>query len=184
MAKSVLAKGLLTVHDHLEIEESLKALYSFIDDYRERPERLSSFILTFRETLPFTEFENMFWSFLRTINGLDKKIYLHDSRVDSNPNSSRYSFSLKSEAFFILALHPESPRWERRFKWPAIVFNPHHQFEVLRKKGLFTKIRNIIRRRDLVLQGSINPMVSDFGERSELYQYLGKVYSPDEKLFV
>ena len=84
----------------------------------------------------------------------------------------------------MLSLHPDSPRWSRRFKHPAIVFNPHQQFENLRRKGLFTKIRNLIRKRDQELQGFTNPMLNDFGDKSEIYQYIGKLYSPEETLSI
>ena len=65
---------------------------------------------------------------------------------------------------------------------PAIVFNPHIQFERMRKKGIFKKVQNIIRLRDKLLQGSINPMLSDFGDKSEVFQYTGRIYAPDETL--
>lgn len=182
MAKAVLTKGFLTVHDYENVEESLCSIYEFIDRYRERPDRLSSFILTFQEKISFSEFEKKFWLLLKSINEIDKKNYPHDARVSHDSESEHFSFSLKSEAFFILALHPESPRWARRFKYPAIVFNPHQQFEALRMKGLFDKIRNLIRKRDKELQGFVNPMLSDFGVRSEIYQYTGRMYGPEELL--
>jgi uncharacterized protein len=184
MAKAVLTKGMLTVHDYQSVENTLNAIYEFIDKYRENPSRLSSFILTFNEALTFTEFENKFWDLIKSLQAKDKKIYLHDSRVSSDIQNTNFSFSLKSEAFFILALHPESPRIARRLSFPAIVFNPHQQFETLRNKGLFGKIRNLIRNRDKALQGFVNPMLSDFGEKSEIYQYTGRTYSPEETLFI
>lgn len=115
---------------------------------------------------------------------MDKEKYEHDPRVSSQIASPDFSFSMKSEAFFILALHPQSPRLARRLPIPAIVFNPHQQFETLRKKGVFNKVRNFIRNRDKALQGFINPMLSDFGEKSEIYQYTGRVYSPEETLSI
>jgi FPC/CPF motif-containing protein YcgG len=184
MAKAVITRGLLVVHDHHQVEDSLEALYGFIDKYRENPSRLSSFVLNFSEKMSFPEFEKTFWNLLKSFNTIDKNIFSHDSRVAHETTSKHFSFSLKSEALFILALHPESPRWARRFIRPAIVFNPHQQFEALRKRGLFGKIRDIIRKRDEQLQGFINPMLNDFGERSEIYQYTGRMYSPDETLTI
>lgn len=182
MAKGLLNKGLLKVHVYDNVADTLAHIYSFIDEYRKNPSRLSSFILCFEDHLNFCEFEKIFWQTLRSMSDIDKKFFAHDDRVSSDINSAEFSFSLKSEAFFILALHPESPRWARRFSTPAIVFNPHQQFEKLRAKGLFSRIREIIRARDTLLQGFVNPMLSDFGERSEIYQYLGKIYSPHETL--
>jgi FPC/CPF motif-containing protein YcgG len=54
------------------------------------------------------------------------------------------------------------------------VFNPHEQFERLRADGHWKRMQETIRRRDLELQGSINPMLSDFGEQSEARQYSGR----------
>ena len=36
-------------------------------------------------------------------------------------------------------------------------------------------MQETIRHRDLQLQGTINPMLSDFGERSEARQYSGRI---------
>lgn len=182
MAKSLLSKGLLRVHIYRSVADTLTEIYDFIDHYRKNPSRLSSFILCFEEKPCFEEFEEKFWHTLKTMNEIDKGSYPHDARVSSDIHSSEFSFSLKSEAFFILALHPQSPRWARRFAHPAIVFNPHQQFEKLRAKGLFSRIRELIRARDTLLQGFVNPMLSDFGERSEIYQYMGKIYHPHETI--
>ena len=52
--------------------------------------------------------------------------------------------------------------------------NPHAQFERLRAEGRFARLRALIRARDIVLQGSSNPSLADFGERSEARQYSGR----------
>lgn len=184
MAKAVLTKGMLTIHSHQTAEDTLDAMYAFIDRYRKKHSRLSSFILTFDRKMDFNEFEKQFWKLIKTLHVMDKEKYEHDPRVSSQIASPDFSFSMKSEAFFILALHPQSPRLARRLPIPAIVFNPHQQFETLRKKGVFNKVRNFIRNRDKALQGFINPMLSDFGEKSEIYQYTGRVYSPEETLSI
>jgi FPC/CPF motif-containing protein YcgG len=40
--------------------------------------------------------------------------------------------------------------------------------------GVYHKVRNKIRERDIALQGNINPVLEDFGERSEARQYSGR----------
>lgn len=184
MAKTVLKKGHISYNELNNLTENdetsviIKRLYDFVDDYRANPEKLRSFILTLDDPAyaNFENFEAVFWKFLKDLNAEDKKQYQHDPRVSSDPNSSDFSFSLKGEAFFILVLHPQSPRLARKFVKPTIVFNLHQQFEDLRNKGLFKKIRNVIRQRDRLLQGFINPMLADFGEKSEVFQYLGRKY--------
>lgn len=188
MAKSVAAKGMLVTQEvaDLESENEFKLIverfHGFIDEYRKNPGRLSSFIVLVNSSLSFENFEAKFWRFLKRLHTEDKLAYRHDPRVSSVVAADDFSFSIKEEAFFILALHPESPRFARRFSSPAIVFNPHQQFENLRKAGIFERIKNLIRKRDINLQGSINPMLSDFGARSEIYQYMGRVHPEDEVL--
>jgi FPC/CPF motif-containing protein YcgG len=57
-----------------------------------------------------------------------------------------------------------------------MVFNPHAQFEELRKTNRYEKMKNIVRQRDILYSGSVNPMLADFGEASEVYQYSGRQY--------
>lgn len=174
MAKSVLKNGVLRFHeakDH-SLESILDLMGDFVHSYRST-DKLHSFILGF-PSMTFQEFEKFFWKFLISLKFLDHSP--HDSRVDSDPFSPRFSYSLHSEGFFILLLHPDSPRLSRRTKFPAIVFNPHQQFEDLRDKNIFYKVRDIIRKRDLELQGNANPMLHDFGVSSEIFQYTGKKY--------
>lgn len=166
-----------------EISRLHSEFESFVQSFR-RQEKLSSFILICHDERyrSFEVFENEFWKFLKEIRKYDQKFYSHDSRVSDDPTDNKFSFSISSEAFFILLLHPDSPRLSRRLSMPAIVFNPHIQFERMRKKGIFKKVQNIIRLRDKLLQGSINPMLSDFGDKSEVFQYTGRIYAPDETL--
>jgi FPC/CPF motif-containing protein YcgG len=190
MAKAILKKGFVhfedidDLQDEKQISRVLKNFYRFIDKFRNKPDKLSSFILSVKnpDVKNFMDFENQFWKFLERINSLDKKKYAHDPRVNKDPMAPDFSFSLKEEAFFVLALHPESERLARRFSTPTIVFNPHRQFEELRNKGVFKKVRDLIRKKDELLQGFMNPMLADFGEKSEVFQYLGKKYPPNASI--
>lgn len=179
MAKAVLQTGhceLCSV-DELDGEKLLPDFYKFISQYRSAPKKLASFIVCLEKELSFEEFESKFWRFLSELVYHDRKLHKHDSRVSSDPSSPNFSFSIMEEAFFILAMHPDSPRMARRFSRPLIIFNPHQQFERLREAGIFTAIRDRIRYLDKKLQGHINPMLSNFGEESEIYQYTGKIYT-------
>ena len=64
----------------------------------------------------------------------------------------------------------------RQFKYPTLVFNPHAQFEQLRKTAKYDKMKLAVRKRDMAYSGSINPMLEDFGKVSEVYQYSGRKY--------
>ena len=188
MAKSVVKNGLIKIlrvnGSDFSVETLLKNLYLFVDDYREKPQKLRSFIVVLddEKSKTFEGYEKNFWKIISELSLEDKKHFSHDPRVSDDPQNPNFSYSVKSEAFFILGLHPQSPRLARRFFRPAIVFNLHQQFEDMRRKGIFGKVRNLIRKKDLILQGSPNPMLSDFGEKSEIFQYLGKVYSTVSEL--
>jgi FPC/CPF motif-containing protein YcgG len=156
----------------------LKFLYDFVDDYRINQDQFTSAAIVFNgpQQLSENEFELLLWTKLQSLHNLDRRNHSYDKRVASEPDSRNFSFSLKEEAFFIIGLHPGSPRPARKFTYPVIVFNPHQQFERLRADNRFEKMKTVIRKRDIDLTGSINPMLSDFGERSETFQYTGKVY--------
>ena len=162
-------------------EEILKFLYNFVDSYRTSEKSFHSAAVIFREPLNIDEgtFDSLFWQRLKALSSLDKERYKHDPRVDSDPRSSRYSFSLKEEAIFVLGLHPESKTRSRRFKYPTLIFNPHAEFEKLRNTNRYSKMKQVVRRRDVAYSGSINPTLADFGEVSEVYQYTGVQYNED-----
>ncbi|HSN10910.1 MAG TPA: guanitoxin biosynthesis heme-dependent pre-guanitoxin N-hydroxylase GntA, partial [Propionibacteriaceae bacterium] len=77
-------------------------------------------------------------------------------------------------AFFVVGMHPRASRIARRTPWPVLVFNLHRQFEALRASERYERMRDTIRRRDVRLQGSVNPMVADHGSVSEARQYSGR----------
>ena len=157
----------------------LQFLYSFVDKYRASEDSYHSAAVIFREPLVMDEkiFDSLMWQRLNSLNSLDKQTYSHDRRVDSDPSSSHFSFSLKEEAFFILGLHSGSSRRSRQFEYPALIFNPHAEFEKLRMSNRYAKMKEVVRKRDVEYSGSINPMLADFGEASEVYQYSGMKYN-------
>ena len=183
-AKAALAKQQIKcfVADNLacpkDDESILKFLYSFIDDFRSSEELYHSATVIFKAPAVNNEevFDEFMWRRLQSLSDMDSSKYEFDPRVDTDPFSSNFSFSLKEEAFFIIALHPANSRPLRRFKYPTLVFNPHIQFEKLRETGKYKTMKQVVRKRDMAYSGSINPMLSDFGESSEVYQYSGRKY--------
>jgi FPC/CPF motif-containing protein YcgG len=134
-----------------------------------------AFIAVFPEYPPETEhdFEGRLWLQLQMLHNADGRT-LWDPSVSSDPDDPRFSFSFAGRAFFVVGLHPHSSRLARRFRWPALVFNPHSQFERLRTAGHYKRYQSLIRERDIALQGSVNPNLAEFGERSEARQYSGR----------
>ncbi|RZJ51281.1 MAG: YqcI/YcgG family protein [Chryseobacterium sp.] len=158
--------------------EILDFIYQFVDQYRTSENQFHTVCIIFPEAEDLSEemFDRFMWMRLQALSNLDAEKYSYDGRVDSSPMSDQFSFSLKEEAFFVIGLNPQSSRPARRFKYPAIVFNPHAQFEELRALKRYEKMKNIVRKKDVDLSGSINPMLEDFGNSSEVYQYSGLQY--------
>ncbi|MEO6948531.1 MAG: guanitoxin biosynthesis heme-dependent pre-guanitoxin N-hydroxylase GntA [Ginsengibacter sp.] len=186
-AKGALAKDNIRVmvleqfDDEKNSQEILNFAYNFIREYRESKDGLHSMVFIFKEPVMTNEaaFEEMLWGSLQSLSDLDAARYGYDKRVSADPSSPTFSFSLMEEAFFIIALHPSSSRMARRFTYPALVFNPHAQFEEMKKKGTYQKVKKVNRERDIKLSGSINPMLKDFGESSEIFQYSGAQHNAD-----
>jgi FPC/CPF motif-containing protein YcgG len=161
----------------------LEFIYDFVDVYRNSKKAFHSAAVLFRkpDIRDEKQFDILLWERLAALRSLDQQKYNYDQRVDDDPGSEKYSFSLKAEAFFIIGIHPASNRNARKFSYPALVFNPHAEFEKLRQTNRYEQMKKVVRKRDQVFSGSVNPMLKDFGEASEVYQYSGIQYGTDWK---
>lgn len=150
-------------------------LQRFVLERDQLPGEFTSFIATFLEPKMRTpkEFETLLWSQLAVLHAIDPH---HDwsEAVSNDPEDPEFSFSFAGQPFFIVGLAPSSRRWARRFPWPTLVFNDHHQFERLRREQQFERLKQVIRDRDEKLHGSPNEMLSDHGTHSEARQYAGR----------
>lgn len=100
-----------------------------------------------------------------------------DPSVSRDPADPHFAFSVAGRAYFVVGLHPHASRIARRMPRPTLVFNVHEQFEQLRSSERFSRMRDTIRRRDVQVQGDLNPMVADYGNDSEARQYSGRAVS-------
>jgi FPC/CPF motif-containing protein YcgG len=135
-----------------------------------------AFVAVFRGRAPASEraFERRLWTELQRLHDEDHPSVEWDPAVSPDPEDAKFSFSFGGCALFVIGMHPKSSRLARQFRWPALVFNPHAQFERLRRAGRFATLRDRIRARDVALQGTLNPNVADFGDRSAASQYSGR----------
>jgi FPC/CPF motif-containing protein YcgG len=157
------------------------ALHQFTtNDFRMRTD-YASFVAIFEgpQDLDEIEFENLLWQQLRGLHRYDAAHFDWDPNVRSDPADPHFSFSFGGQALYVIGMHAKSSRQARQFPWPTLVFNPHEQFERLRSDGKWKRMQDTIRSRDLALQGSINPMLSDFGIQSEARQYSGRAVEED-----
>ena len=186
-AKAALNSGSQTLRVYQELGrdqcalELARDLEAFIFSEVRKTNRFASFVAMFREPRALAEkqFEDLLWLALQQLHYIDVVRHPWNAKVSSDPANARFAFSFASEPLYVVGLHGGSWRRARRFPWPTLVFNPHEQFERLRHDGNWTKMQEMIRRRDIALQGSTNPMLSDFGEQSEARQYSGRAVDAD-----
>ena len=168
----------LNVYNDFGSEETagkiLEDLEEYIKAYDFESNDFKTFLAVFPDSPDYSEigFENVLWKQLENLHKNDNKEW--DHRVSSDPGSEHFSFSIGGRAFYIVGMHPGASRKARQSPYPAIAFNLHWQFEKLREMGSYHTVRDKIRERDKDLQGSINPMLEDFGSSSEAKQYSGR----------
>lgn len=180
MAKTVFKREQFDFHVYEEMGaiNTTQLILNDLDRYLAKANSNDNEFYSFIATFPNssfedeTTFETAFWHQLQHLHDLDTEVW--DPTVSSDPTDKKFSFSLRGQAFYLIGMHPNSSRIARQAPCPAIVFNLHSQFELLREQGVYQKVRNIIRQRDIELQGSINSMLENFGESSEVKQYSGK----------
>ncbi|WP_322990818.1 guanitoxin biosynthesis heme-dependent pre-guanitoxin N-hydroxylase GntA [Hoeflea sp.] len=189
-AKSALARDALTVLQAGDIDRPVddveihRAFRDFSDRLDHQSPIVRSFVVIFDgpDGLDEEAFEKALWNRLQSLHNLDVVSGQPWSEaVDHDPQSPHFSLSIGGEPFFVIGLHPHASRPARRFEKPALVFNSHMQFEKLRADGRFDKMKDIIRKRDAALAGTINPMLNDHGEASEARQYSGRAVDPEWK---
>lgn len=151
-------------------------LYEFAHEMGEMDSAFVTFIATFGEPNVTSEahFERLLWTHLQQMHEVDAQFFGWDPTVSGDPEDNQFSFSIGGRAYFVAGLNPCASRKARRFPFAALVFNLHQQFERLRERGKFEMMKNMIRARDMAFQGSINPVLEDFGVNSEARQYSGR----------
>ncbi|MDB5703453.1 MAG: YqcI/YcgG family protein [Sphingomonas bacterium] len=187
-AKSALAHGTLEVlacnaidsaWDDLRIHDGL---LRWAEHYRREPGLFRSYAVIFEGPTGLSEsaFEAALWERVQSLS--DKDVWRgqdYDRRVSDDPGDPHFSLSFGGEAYFVVGLHPRACRPARRFARPALVFNLHDQFEMLRAAGKYEGLREKILLRDEQLAGSRNPMLARHGDASEARQYSGRAVDPD-----
>lgn len=180
MAQTVFSMDQVDFHEYENLGSRetakviLKDLQKYIENYNFDSNNFLTFLAVFKGKKRYSEeeFEKLLWQQLQFLHEEDDSLW--DDTVKSDPEDPDFSFSLGGKAFYIVGLHPNSSRKARQTPYPTIAFNLHWQFEKLREMNTYQTVRDKIRDRDKDLQGDINPMLEDFGERSEARQYSGR----------
>ncbi len=175
----------LKIYENLDDVTNIASILNDIEHYLEQYDfdsnEFESLLFCFKSDNFENEldFENSLWRFLQNLHDADDKEW--DKNVSSDPCDKNFSMSIKGRAFYTVGLHPRSSRLARQAPYCTVVFNLHWQFERLREMGTYQTIKTRIRRRDKKLQGSINPVLRDFGNDSETKQYSGRQVESDWK---
>ena len=181
-AKGVLARANmeLCVVDTMTGGEAVATVQSRLTAFGRRGDEdgLISFIVAFEDQPVSCEhhFDSLLWSFLQRLHEVDAPLCPWDERVNRDPNDPEFSFSVGGEAYYLIGLNPRSSRKARQLNVPAVVFNPHRQFEAFRQRGKYGRLRDTIRANDVRYSGSVNPTLQDFGSASEAMQYSGEAH--------
>lgn len=182
-AKSALARGNIDYFqaDRIDTPASDLPLYKAICEFNQKLDLdspvVQSFVALFSQPTELDEktFEAALWNRLQSLHNIDAAAGQEWARdVAADPDSPHFSLSLGGTAYFVIGLHPGASRAARRFAHPVLVFNSHQQFERLRSDGRYDRMKEIIRKREIHLQGAINPMLADHGQASEARQYSGR----------
>lgn len=150
-------------------------LCAFAAEYDHIAARYKSFVAVFdHDVRDELEFEQLLWKQLQQLHAIDAEHFEWARGYSDDAQNATFAFSFAGWAFFVVGLHPRSSRTSRRFSQPALVFNAHRQFRELRASGHFQRIQELVRERETALQGTLNPNLAEFGERSEARQYSGR----------
>jgi uncharacterized protein len=138
---------------------------------------LRSFVVIFDADNNLDEgaFEIALWQRLSGLAAIDAKDNTPwAGNASADVAAPDYAMSVGGVAYFVIGLHPNASRAARRFSQCALVFNAHRQFETMRTDGRYERFQATNRARELAINGSINPMLREFGHGSEASQYSGR----------
>ena len=161
--------------DDTAIAKQCEDLFAFSSEFPEPGVAPVSFVATFGAAdWNEAEFESLLWRHIQLMHDADSRRFAWNRSVSADPSDKEFSLSIAGRAFFVVGMHSNASRLARRTPLPCLVFNFHDQFTTLKKSGKFGHLQTAIRARDTDLQGSVNPVLARFGDRSEARQYSGR----------
>lgn len=175
IAQAVARHGGLSMHRFSSMRTDAAAVHEAVGTWLSAPHefRFRSFVAVFpdEKSESIDEFHDDLWTCLsgmRACEPVDRPVPPGTSDDVASPD---FTFTIHGTPFFVVGLSPHSPRKARRTRVSGFALNPHQQFEDLRASNSLEAVKHASRARDMQFQGSINPMLSDHGERSAALQY-------------
>lgn len=155
------------LYDDLTSISSLRDLADHLADFAQRrpsmPGRFSTLVASFLAPPTVADgqsWDTLIWRTLQQLHEWDAVPW--DPSVSSDPSSPDFCFSFAGDGYVVVGLHPGASRHARRFAYPTLVFNAHDQFQGMRHRGEFGRFQESIQKRDVRLQGSVNPKETVF----------------------
>jgi len=182
-AKAALVQGNVEFRVYRDIAQEDQAtslwfdLLAYVDTIDLKDPRVRSFVALFPESAPVSEleFEKLLFDRLGDLSDASKslKFNWHEA-VSPDPENPHFSMSIAGHPFFVVGMHSNASRNARRTPFPVLVFNSNLQFNQLKADGRYDKLKKVIRKREIMFNGTINPMLDDHGSSSEARQYSGR----------
>ena len=179
MGKTAVANNAFNVgvYNTMREDADIRALYEDIKAWLAAPYEgdVRTFLVGFAEHISDHDYyHDQLFKMLWKLRELEPESRDVPKGVSEDINSPDFAVTLSGRAFFVVGLSPTSPRLSRRTAFAGVAFNLHEQFEKLRADGKMAAIENIVRKRDTILQGSINPLLAAHGNASAALQYSAK----------
>lgn len=150
-------------------------LLSFLSRQKKTGSKYLSFWAVFEpELFSELEFETALWRELSFLTSEEERESDWPNLEMSDPDTPSFRFALDGSEFFVVGMHSQSSRLARRWSSPALIFNVFSQFETLKLEKKYDTMVATNRIRDVLFQGSINPMVEQHGEQWEAIQFSGR----------
>lgn len=167
----------------LSTRELANDLSLFQTELRQTQSPYLSFFASFPGSAEMNEeqFELALWKEISCLAADERFSAKWDPQFSSDPSDTNFCFSFNGEAFFVVGLFPGSSRRSRRLDEVVLIFNSFNQFEILKKKGIYNDMIKVNRQRDLLFDGSVNPMSEKYGEQWEAIQFSGRNNSSEWK---
>jgi FPC/CPF motif-containing protein YcgG len=156
--------------------KAYEALRGFVSSGMLEAHRFATLVVVFQGSVIPDEldWENAFWRLVQELHHHDAALFDWAADTSSDPESRQFQLSLCGHPFFLIGMHPQSSRISRRAPWPAVAFNSHRNFALLKAEGTFPGLQRRIQSKEILIQGSLNPNLAGFGDAAQSRQYSGR----------
>lgn len=156
-------------------------LIQFRDEQKASGSLELSYFALFPDLVDMSEedFEERLWQELSFLADVPTPHPNWDPAFSSDPQDKNFCFSLDGSAFFVVGMHFNSSRLSRTIRIPTLVFNLYEQFRELDRRGRYQPMIQANRKRDMVFQGSVNPMSEKYNDTWESIQFSGRNNTAD-----